>query len=144
VVSLGEGRSFVVADLPGLIEGAAEGAGLGHRFLRHLERCRVLVHLIAADVDQDIVEAMNVIRGELDAYDPELAEKEQIVVLSKIDVLSAEERAALLAKLESAGVQTPMALSAVSGEGLKALLERLWHHLQSSFVTPVEEPEERS
>jgi GTP-binding protein len=144
VVSLGEGRSFVVADLPGLIEGAAEGAGLGHRFLRHLDRCSVLVHLIAADAEQDVVEAMNVIRGELEAYDPDLARKEQIVVLSKIDVLSEEERAAMLAKLQAAGVETPLALSAVSGEGLKALLERLWHHLQSSFVTPVEDAEERS
>jgi GTPase len=143
VVPLGEGRSFVVADLPGLIEGAADGAGLGHRFLRHLDRCKVLVHLVAADAELDPVEAIATINAELEAYDSELAKRPQIVVLSKCDVLPPEERDERLQELQAAGFPA-LGLSAVSGDGLKPLLERIWSTLQSSFVTPVEALEERS
>jgi len=148
VVSMGEGRSFVVADLPGLIEGAAEGAGLGHRFLKHLDRCRILLHLvssdgIAQDGELDAVTAVQTINGELDAYDPALAERRQIVVLSKIDVLAPEERERHLNALRAAGYEA-FAISAVTGEGLKALLERVWELLASSFVTPVEGRADRS
>lgn len=143
VVSLGEGSSFVVADLPGLIEGAADGAGLGHRFLRHLERCRLLVHLVAGDTEEDVLESMQIIKRELAAYDSDLAAKEQLVVLSKIDILSPEERELKLARLKEGGV-FPLSLSAVSGEGVEALLQYIWRRLQSSFVTSVEAPTERS
>ena len=121
VVDLGEGRSFVVADLPGLIEGAADGAGLGHRFLRHLGRCRVLVHLVAADVEEDPVERVRVIERELTAYDPELAERPRITVLSKVDVLDKDAEAALIAQLRAAGIEADP-ISAVSGKGVAALL----------------------
>lgn len=137
VVSMGEGRSFVVADLPGLIEGAAEGAGLGHRFLKHLERCRVLVHLVAADTEGDLVEAVQAIEAELEAYDPELVGREQVLVVSKIDVVPADELEAKLAPLRAAGY-APFAVSSVSGHGLKPLLEHVWRLLRSSLVTPVE------
>jgi GTP-binding protein len=143
VVAMGEGRSFVVADLPGLIEGAAEGAGLGLRFLKHLERCRVLLHLVAADAELDPVTAVETINGELEAYDPELAGREQIVVLSKIDVLTPEEREEKLTALRDRGYEAHP-ISAVSGEGLKMLLERVWSRLASSLVTPVEGPDDRS
>jgi len=141
VVSMGEGRSFVVADLPGLIEGAAEGAGLGHRFLRHLDRCQVLVHLVAGDTEDDPVEAVEAINRELEAYDPELAEKEQIVVLSKTDAMTPEDREEKLERLREAGY-APLAISAVSGDGIKPLLEQLWKRVGSSSVTSVESEEE--
>lgn len=131
VVSIGEGRSSVVADLPGLIERAAEGAGLGHRFLRHLDRCRVLVHLVPADLEMDVIEAVGTLRQELEAYDPELAERQTVVVLSKVDVLAPEEREARLARLRAVGLD-PLALSAVTGEGLKPLIYRLWDLVRST------------
>jgi GTPase len=142
VVDLGEGRSFVVADLPGLIEGAADGAGLGHRFLRHLGRCRVLVHLVAADGedDDDPIDRVRIIERELEAYDPELALRPRIVILSKVDVLTAEAKVALLERLRGAGIDAEP-LSAVTGEGVRPLLERIWHLHQSNSVTPVEEPD---
>ncbi|MCQ2470776.1 MAG: GTPase ObgE [Clostridia bacterium] len=93
VVSLGEGNSFVMADIPGLIEGASEGIGLGHEFLRHVERCRLLVHIIdaAGSEGRDPVEDFEKINAELVKFNPELAEREQIVVGNKIDLASDEQ-----------------------------------------------------
>jgi GTP-binding protein len=127
VVDLGEGRSFVVADVPGLIEGAAEGAGLGHRFLRHLERCRILVHLVSADDEDDPAERVGVIERELEAYDPELASRPRLFVLSKIDLVPPEERERMLATF----AERPLAISAVSGEGVDHLVEVLWAHVRT-------------
>ncbi len=142
VVTVREGESFVVADVPGLIEGASEGAGLGHQFLRHLERCRVLVHLVAADTEGILAERVEALRDELAAYDPDLAAREQIVALTKTDLLGPDEKAALLAELRDAGIEA-MALSAVSGEGVQALVGRMWTLLRSSFVDPLEGPDDR-
>jgi GTP-binding protein len=125
VVDLGQGRSFVVADLPGLIEGAAEGAGLGHRFLRHLDRCRLLLHLVAVDGEGDPLERKRIIDAELEAYDPELARRPQLVVVSKIDAAAPGEVDDTLARLRAAG-HDAVAISAVSGAGIPALLETLW------------------
>ncbi len=93
VVSLGEGNSFVMADIPGLIEGASEGIGLGHEFLRHVERCRLLVHIIdaAGSEGRDPIEDFEKINAELVKFNPELAEREQIVVGNKIDLASDEQ-----------------------------------------------------
>jgi GTPase len=141
VVWMGEGRSFVVADLPGLIEGAAEGAGLGTRFLKHLDRCNVLVHLVSADQEGDLLEAVQAIEAELEAYDPELVERDRILCLSKIDLLQDDEVEERIEALRAAGYDA-FAFSAVSGKGLQAVLERIWSLLQSSFVTPVESDED--
>ncbi len=121
VVDLGPGSRFVLADIPGLIEGAAEGAGLGHRFLGHIERCKVLIHLI--DVTQDDpAGAYRTIRKEIRAYDPALAERPELVALNKIDALTPElvrDQARQLRKVFKGSIHT---LSGVTGEGVRDLL----------------------
>src|SRR5687768_6487540 len=94
-------REFVVADIPGLIEGAAEGAGVGDRFLGHIERCRVLLHLVDAN-DADVAESYRIVRDELEAYGAGLTDKDVVVALNKIDTLDDELIAALSAELEEA------------------------------------------
>ena len=117
-----KGREFVLADIPGLIEGAAEGAGIGDRFLGHIERCRVLVHLIDI-AGTDPVEAMRVIEGELAAYGDVLTDKPRLVALNKIDLADAELAAGFAAELKAAGAEEVFAISGATGEGIDALLD---------------------
>ena len=122
----GSYRTFVVADIPGLIEGAAEGAGLGHRFLRHVERCRALLHLVSLDPLEDAVhgspeERLDKLNGELAGYDPVLAARPQVILLSKLDLVDPAEVAPLRQRLEGRGA-TVLAGSAVSGAGLNDLV----------------------
>ena len=121
VVDMGEDTRFVLADIPGLIEGAADGAGLGTRFLGHVERCRVLLHLIDATQD-DVAEAWCTVRGELDAYGEELAAKPEIVALTKVELLPVElidEQAALLADVCG---QEPLRISSATRRGVREAL----------------------
>ncbi|MGE0610788.1 MAG: GTPase ObgE [Hyphomicrobiales bacterium] len=119
-----KGRDIVIADIPGLIEGAHEGAGIGDRFLGHVERCRAILHLI--DVTQeDPAQAWRVIRGELEAYGGGLEEMDEIVVLTKCDAVTAEEAKRRAAGLRKVCGQTPMRISAVSGKGMEALLDHV-------------------
>jgi GTP-binding protein len=118
-------ESFVLADIPGLIEGASEGAGLGHRFLGHVERCSVLLHLMDATME-DPVAAYRVIRKELKAYAAELADKPEVIALSKIDALSEDEIAAKLADCKKRLKKTPLLVSAVSGKGVEDVTNRLF------------------
>jgi GTP-binding protein len=119
-------KSFVMADIPGLIEGAAEGAGLGHRFLRHVERCRVLIHLIDLNAEgdgRDPLKDFDVLNGELKKYSPELAGKPQVVAANKIDLPEAREK---LPKLEKALRRRRLEvypISSATGEGLDALMD---------------------
>lgn len=115
------GVDFVLADIPGLIEGAHEGAGLGTRFLGHIERCRVLLHLVDATAE-DIAGAYRTVRGELKAYGGGLEKKKEIVALSKCDALDEETLAAKAAELKTAARKKPLLLSAVSGRGVKDVL----------------------
>jgi GTP-binding protein len=116
-------RSFVLADIPGLIEGASEGAGLGHRFLGHVERCAVLLHLIDITAE-DPVAAYRIVRRELKKYDPVLAAKPELVALNKVDALPPEEAAGLARTFKARTRKTPLLLSAVSGAGVdKAVAE---------------------
>jgi GTPase len=121
-----DGREFVLADIPGLIEGAHEGVGLGDRFLGHVERCRVLLHLVDGTVD-DAGEAYRTIRAELSAYGHGLAEKAEIVALNKADALDADAIKQQTARLERAAKKSPLVISAVSGadvaDTLRALLQ---------------------
>ena len=148
VVGLSDGRSFVVADVPGLIEGAHEGHGLGHRFLSHLERTKVLVHLV--DVSslsgRDPVSDYDVIRRELelfpgrDSSGERLAEKPVIAVANKVDALDDPDRLARLrAHVERADVPF-YAVSAATGQGLDALLEAAWRQVETSRVRAAAPP----
>lgn len=119
-----DGREFVLADIPGLIEGAHEGTGLGDRFLGHVERCRVLLHLIDATCEH-AGKAYKTVRNELEAYDESLAEKIEIVALNKIDAISPEHLKEQKARLKRAAKQTPMLLSGFTGEGVPDVLRAL-------------------
>jgi len=123
VVSV-DGREFVIADIPGLIEGAHEGAGLGDRFLGHVERCRVLLHLIDG-TGEHAGKAYKTVRAELDAYDEILADKVEIVALNKADSLSPEDLKQQVARLKRAAKKTPLVLSAATGEGVPEVLRAL-------------------
>ena len=119
-----DGREFVLADLPGLIEGAHEGIGLGDRFLGHTERCRVLLHLIDGTSD-DAGEAYRIVRGELEAYGHGLTDKPEIVALSKSDALTKDAIKMQAGKLKKACKKTPLVLSAQSGDGVREALRAL-------------------
>lgn len=133
VVRVDEDCSFVVADVPGLIEGAHEGVGLGHRFLRHVERSRALVHLVDVSPGDPAgaVAAWSTVRRELGLYDAALAARAEIVVLSKIDALSSREEAlaSIRAAFAAEDIQ-PLAISAVTGEGLPALVAAMAERVQ--------------
>jgi GTP-binding protein len=136
VVRIAESKSFVVADIPGLIEGAAEGAGLGHQFLRHLQRTRLLLHLVDLspfDPSRDPVAEARAIVRELLKYDRALYDKPRWLVLNKIDTIAGEERAAAVAAFATAyGWPGPVfAISALTGEGCSALGYAVWEHLEA-------------
>ena len=119
-----DGREFVIADIPGLIEGAHEGSGLGDRFLGHIERCRVLLHLIDG-TGEDAGAAYKTVRAELEAYGQGLVDKPEIVALSKADALTPEQIKEQTARLKRAAKKTPLVLSAQSGAGVREALRAL-------------------
>jgi len=139
VVDLTANERFVLADIPGLIEGAAEGAGLGVRFLGHLERCAVLIHLIDATSD-DVAADWRTVRGELAAYGEGLGEKLELVALSKIDALDQATREERIATLAVAIGAAPRLVSAVSGEGVTPLLRAAFAEVRGER-TPAEASE---
>ncbi len=124
-------RSFVVADVPGLIEGAHRGQGLGHQFLRHLARTKVLIHLvdISSSTGRDPVEDLETVRTELALFDAAFASRPQIVTANKIDAMDDEARAKSLEKRAKKLKLPFFRISGVSGEGLPALLEAVWKYL---------------
>jgi GTPase len=132
VVQLSGERNFVIADIPGLIEGAADGAGLGHQFLRHVERCRVLLHIVEATFttgpDRSPLADYRVINAELARYAPELADKPQVVVLNKVDATDASQVAEHRRAFADAGVEL-LTMSAATGDGIAVVLEKLWAHV---------------
>ncbi|MSP61202.1 MAG: GTPase ObgE [Myxococcales bacterium] len=142
VVGLSDERSFVLADIPGLIEGAAEGHGLGHRFLRHVERTSVLLHLVELPMgagdgnEREPLHDFDIINRELARYDPALATRPQVVALSKLDLTETREAyPALRAAFAKRGVELH-ALSAVTGEGMPEILERLWAQIATARARP--------
>lgn len=135
-----DGVEFVVADIPGLIEGASEGRGLGDLFLGHVERCAVLLHLVDGS-SGTLVEDYQTILAELDAYGAGLADKPRVTVLNKIDTLDAEEREFLRDELQAAGAKDVLLMSGVSGEGVEDVLRALRSHIDAGRLRtrPVEE-----
>ena len=136
-------NEFVVADIPGLIEGASEGAGIGDRFLGHIERCRVLLHLIDAN-DEDVAESYRIVRDELEAYGGGLIDKPVVVALNKIDTLDDELIAALSAELEEASGAEVIPISGAAGTGVDWVLDRLLEAIgpKGGVVGPDDEGED--
>ncbi|MGL4241644.1 MAG: GTPase Obg, partial [Beijerinckiaceae bacterium] len=132
-------REFVLADIPGLIEGAHEGHGLGDRFLGHVERCRVLLHLVDG-TGEDAGKAYKTVRKEIEAYGGGLAGKPEIVALSKVDALDDETLKKQLKRLKTAAKQTPLALSAVSRKGVPEALAALIKVIDAARETEAETP----
>ncbi|WP_439271894.1 GTPase ObgE [Pseudochrobactrum sp. HB0163] len=126
-----DAREFVIADIPGLIEGASEGVGLGDRFLGHVERTRVLLHLISAQ-EEDVAKAYQIIRGELEAYGHGLNDKLEIVALSQVDILDPDARKEKAQALKKACGQEPLLISAVSREGIDTVLRELARIIEQS------------
>jgi GTP-binding protein len=133
-----KGVDFVLADIPGLIEGAAEGAGIGDRFLGHVERTRVLLHLVDAN-NEDVGEAYRTVRDELEAYGAGLADKPEVIALNKVDTIDDELSAALAAELEAASGAEVYAVSGATGEGVEAVLDRLVGRVAKAAEGPEEE-----
>ena len=134
-----DAREFVLADIPGLIEGAHEGLGLGDRFLGHVERCRVLLHLVDGTQD-DVAKAYKTIRKELKAYGGGLADKPEIVALSKVDSLTPEERAEKAAALKKAARRVPLELSAPTGENVEKVLRALRRAIDQADADDLDVP----
>lgn len=142
VVDLGDGAGFVMADIPGLIEGASDGAGLGHEFLKHIERTRIMIHMVdaASTEGRDPVEDIYAIDRELERYNSDLKKKPQIIAANKLDVLPEEEQEKVLKRLrdefEPKGVSV-YPISAVTGRGLKELMYEVYRRLSEMPQKPV-------
>lgn len=140
VVDLGEGRSFVMADIPGLIEGASQGVGLGHEFLRHVERTKALIHVLdgAGTEGRDPLSDFEVIRRELAEFNPKLVERPALVAVNKMDITEAQENLPRLKEaLEGQGFRV-FPISGVTGEGIRPLLEAAMEIVEQ--YVPPEEP----
>jgi len=135
-----DGREFVMADIPGLIEGAHEGVGLGDRFLGHVERCRVLLHLVDATYE-DAGAAYKTVRTELKAYSEDLAAKPEIVALSKADAMTPERIEEQIKSLKKASKKTPLVLSAHSRQGVQETLRALLDIIDDARKKAGEEPD---
>ena len=127
-------REFVLADIPGLIEGAAEGAGIGDRFLGHIERCRVLIHLIDI-AGQDPADAYRTVNAELEAYGAGLADKPQLVALNKLDLADEELGKAFADELLAAGAAKVFNISGATGAGIEPLLDAVLSYLPDRTAT---------
>ncbi len=141
VVDLSASERFVLADIPGLIEGASEGAGLGTKFLGHVERTAVLIHLVDATQD-DPAAAWKTIRKEIEAYGEGLAERPEFTALNKIDALTPEQRAEIAAAFEAETGVRPRLVSGVSGEGVRELLREAWKLIRKQRAADAGVPDE--
>jgi GTP-binding protein len=131
-------EEFVLADLPGLIEGASEGAGLGHRFLGHVERCAIILHLIDA-TEEDVVGNWRTIRGELEAYGHDLIDKPEIIALNKADAVSDEELTKKRAKLKRASKRPVYVISGAAGRGIDEVTSVMLHVIKEAREVAAEQ-----
>jgi len=148
VVRVDTNRSFVIADIPGLIEGAAEGAGLGHQFLRHLQRTHLLLHIVDIapfDPAADPVRDARAILDELQKYDPALYEKPRWLIANKLDLLPEDEREARLAALLKGygPVERHFAISAINGAGCRELTFAIMEHIEKQKAAAPAAPDEK-
>ena len=143
VVKIEEGKSFVMADIPGLIEGASEGVGLGHEFLRHVERCRLIVHVIdvSGSEGRDPIEDLEIINRELEKFDPELAKRPQIVVANKVDLADDEQLERLRSYFTDKGYEYHTMCAPIC-EGTSELVSAIWNRL--STLPPIKRYETES
>ena len=143
VINMGGGDSFVMADIPGLIEGAGDGVGLGHEFLRHVDRCRLLLHIldVAGSEGRDPIEDFEIINKELVKFNPELAERPQIVIGNKIDLATDEQRESVKNHFESLGYEY-YEMCAPIQEGTTEIVNALWNKLQT--LPPIKQYEQES
>ncbi len=132
-----DGREFVIADIPGLIEGAHEGVGIGDRFLGHVERTNVLLHLVSS-LNEDMAEAYQTVRTEVEAYDEALGDRTEVVALSQADLVQGEERAEKLAQLRTACGREPLILSSATREGVDEVLRALAVHVDRIRIAETE------
>jgi GTPase len=139
----GDGFDFVLADVPGLIEGAHQGTGLGVRFLGHVERCSVLLHLVDAN-EEDVAAAYRTVRGELKAYGAGLERKKEIVALSKCDIVAQSQLPEKVEALRRAARKKPLLLSAVTGQGVGSVLRALAREIAKAKQPLVEAPAQRA
>lgn len=142
VVEVGDSRTFVLADIPGLVEGAADGVGLGIQFLRHVERCELLIHLVSAEPWEggaDPVDKVQALQAELVAHGAGLEATPQVVALNKVDLLDDEARAAQLKALQVATGSKVFPISAATGEGVPALIDAVWRVLSARRPQPVDD-----
>lgn len=146
VVSIEEGRSFVVADIPGLIEGAHAGIGLGHDFLRHVERTQVLAHVVDASgrEGRSPVDDLRVIDGELEAYGEGLAERPQIIVANKMDLPEARENLPAIEAYAAERGREVISISAATGEGVRKLVFALWQEVEKARSMAAKEQEHQA
>lgn len=132
IVAYRDFKSFVIADIPGIIEGAAEGKGLGHYFLRHIERNSTLLFMVPADAD-DITKEYNILLDELRRYNPEMLDKDRLLAITKCDMLDDELKAELKEQLDTELEGVPyMFISAMANQGMQELKDKLWKMLNSS------------
>ena len=128
VVRRPSGDGTVFADIPGLIEGAAQGAGLGHDFLRHIERTRLLIHVVDGGADDPLGD-LQVVDKELEDYGHGLVDRQRLLVINKLELLDESRRDELMVALEQVSGRTPLLISAAMGQGLKELLNQVWVEL---------------
>ena len=133
VVSVALGDSFVIADIPGLIEGAAEGKGLGLQFLRHVERCALYLHLVSAEAP-DVADRVRILDNELAKYNETLLDREQVIVLTKCDLILDEERDALVEELKTTFKRRVFAVSSATNAGLQELILAVWREVRETKI----------
>ncbi len=136
-VATSDGYEFIIADIPGLIEGAHEGAGIGDRFLGHVERTRVMLHLVSAQ-EEDVAKAYKTVRKELEAYGKGIAEKPEIVALSQTDILDEETLNEKMQALEEAAGRKVEKISSIAGFGMKEMLRNLRKHIDQNLSDEAE------
>lgn len=136
-VATSDGYEFIIADIPGLIEGAHEGAGIGDRFLGHVERTRVMLHLVSAQ-EEDVAKAYKTVRKELEAYGKGIAEKPEIIALSQTDILDEETLNEKMQALEEAAGRKVEKISSIAGFGMKEMLRNLRQHIDKNLKEEAE------